>query len=87
MLALRKVLSHLNILKFYQPMPSDLHFLCRLRSIAANRDHFVRYLFVHQSMCLSSSHTFLEVMHSYFSQATHAFLGMLPLFLTFSSFL
>ena len=31
------------------------------------------------SVCLSGSHTFLVVRHSYVSQATHAFLGMLPL--------
>ena len=49
--------------------------LCRLRSIAAHRDHFVRCL----SVRLSGSHTFLVVTHSYVSQATHAFLGMLPL--------
>ena len=30
-------------------------------------------------VCLSSSHTFLVVTQSYVSQATHAFLGMLPL--------
>ena len=50
-------------------------FLCRLLSITANRDHFVRRL----SVCLSDSQTFLVVTHSYVSQATHAFLGMLPL--------
>ena len=33
------------------------------------------------SVCVSVSHTFLVVMQSYVSQATHAFLGMLPLFL------
>ena len=43
---------------------------CRLRSIAAHRDHFVRRLFV----CLSGSHTFLVVKHSYVLQATRAFL-------------
>ena len=52
------------------------YFLCRLRSIAAHRDHFVWRLYV----CLSGSHTFLVVMHSYVSQETHAFLGKLPLF-------
>ena len=31
------------------------------------------------SVCLSDSQTFLVVTHSYVSQATHAFLGMLPL--------
>ena len=54
-------------------------FLCRLRSIAAHRDHFVRRLSVHLCVCLSGSQTFLIVTHSYVSQATHAFLGMLPL--------
>ena len=53
--------------------------LCRLRSIAAHRDHFVRRLSVRPCVCLSSSHTFLVVTHSYVSQATHAFLGMQPL--------
>ena len=32
------------------------------------------------SVRLSSSHAFVVVTHSYVSQATHAFLGMLPLF-------
>ena len=32
-------------------------------------------------VCLSGSHTFLVVTHSYVSQATHAFLEMLPLYL------
>ena len=52
-------------------------FLCCLWSIVAHRDHFVRRL----SVCLSVRHTFkfLVVTHSYVSQATHAFLGMLPL--------
>ena len=31
------------------------------------------------SVCLSGSHTFLVVVHSYVSQAIHAFIGMLPL--------
>ena len=35
------------------------------------------------SVCLSGSHTFLVGMHSYVSQATHVFLGMLPLCLDF----
>ena len=35
--------------------------------------------FVCLCVCLSSSHTFLVVMHSYVTQGTHAFLGMLPL--------
>ena len=48
-------------------------FLCRLRSIATLRDHFVR----RPSVCLSVR---LSHFHSYVSQATHAFLGMLPLF-------
>ena len=53
-------------------------FLCHLQSIAAHTDHFVRCLSVRLSVCLSGSHTFLVVTHSYVSQATHAFLGMLP---------
>ena len=57
-------------------------FLCRLRSIAAHRDHFVRQL----SVCLSDSHTLLVVTLSYVSQATHAFLGMLPLCLFLNSY-
>ena len=54
-------------------------FLCHLQSIAAHRDHFVRRL----SVCLSGSHTFLVVMHSYVAQATYTFLGMLSLFLLY----
>ena len=50
-------------------------FLCRLRSIAAHRDHFVWHL----SVCLSGCHTFLVVTQSYVSQTTHTFLGMLTL--------
>ena len=67
---------------------SDLSkFLCRLRSIAAHRDHFVRHLSVCACVCLSDIYTFLIVTHSYVSQATHAFLGMLPLcFLIFDNF-
>ena len=49
--------------------------LCHLLSIAAHSDHFVRRL----SVSRSASHTFLVVTHSYVSQATHAFLAMLPL--------
>ena len=55
-------------------------FLCRLRSIAAHRDNFVWRLSVCVSVCLYCSHTFLVVTHSYVLQATHAYLGMLPLF-------
>ena len=50
----------------------------------AHRDHFVRRLsvcvcmYVSVCVCLSNSHTFLIVTHSYVSQATHAFLRMLP---------
>ena len=58
--------------------------LCRLRSIVAHMDHFVRRLSVHLSVCLSVclsySHTFFVVIYSYVSQATHAFLGLLLLF-------
>ena len=63
----------------YRYIVTPLVFLCRLRSIAAHRDHFVRPLSVSLSVCLSGSHTFLVVMHSYVLQATYAFLGMLPL--------
>ena len=56
-------------------------FLCRLRSIATHRDHFVRRpsvcLSIRPSVCLSVR---LSHSHSYVSQATHAFLGMLPLY-------
>ena len=48
-------------------------FLCRLRSIAAHLDNFVRGLSVRLSiclsLCLSGSHTLLVVTHSYVSQA------------------
>ena len=37
--------------------PQVLPFLCRLRSIAAHRDHFVRRLSVCACVCLSGSHT------------------------------
>ena len=60
-----------------------VRFLCRRWSIMTQRDHFVLSL----SVCLSVrpsirlfvSHTFFVVTHSFVSQATHAFLGMLPL--------
>ena len=42
-------------------------------------------LSVRLSVCLSGSRTFLVVTHSYVSQATHAFLGMLPLRLYFKN--
>ena len=58
-----------------------IYFLCRLWKIAAHRDHSVRHLYVRPSVRPSGSHTFLVFTHSYVSQATHAFLGMLPLFL------
>ena len=65
--------------------------LCRLRSIAAHRDHFVQSavsaVSIHVSVCLSSSLAFLIVTHSYVSQATHAFLRMLPLCSLLRSFL
>ena len=61
-------------------------FLCRLRSIVAKMDHFVRRMSVRPSVCpcvctcgcLSGSNTSLVVTHSYVSEATHAFLIMLP---------
>ena len=57
--------------------------LCRLRSIAVHRDNFVWRLSVRSSVrsvvTLSwNRHTMLT--HSYVSQATHAILGMPPLF-------
>ena len=45
-------------------------FVCRLRSIATHRDHFVRL----------SVTLFCHTFQSYVLQATHGFLGMLPLF-------
>ena len=61
----------------------QVQILCRLRSIVAHRDHFVWRLsvppFVCPCVCLSDSHSLLVVRHSYVSQATHAFLRMLPL--------
>ena len=55
--------------------------MCRLRSIAAHRIG-TTLSGVCLSVCLlSGSHTFVVVMDSYVSQETHAFLGMLPLFL------
>ena len=56
-------------------MSCILLLLRHLRSIAAHRDHFVQHL----PVCPSMSVTFLVVTHSYDSQATHAFLRMLPL--------
>ena len=61
---------------FLRSSEITITFLCHLGSIAAHMDHFVRRLFV----CLSGSYSFLVVTHSYVLQATHAFLGMLPLF-------
>ena len=53
----------------------SFRFLCRLWSIAAHRDHFVWRLSVrpsvHRSVCLSGSHTFLVVMHSYMFRRRH----------------
>ena len=75
-------LCFVNVLWSFLPKtmePVTPFLLCRLRSIAAHRDHFVRRLSVCPSVRLSGSHTFLVVRHSYVSQATHTFLGMLPL--------
>ena len=70
----------LSLFPYIKQMVIFIHqFLCRLRSIAAHGDHFVWHLSVRLSICLSGSHTFSVVMHSYVSQATHTFLGMLPL--------
>ena len=72
--SLKRFLDH-----YFLPVV-NLHklLLCCLQSIAAQREHFVQHL----SIYLSSSHTFLVVTHSFtcISQASHAFLGMLPLF-------
>ena len=57
-------------------------FLCRLRSIAAHRDHFVRHRSVRPSFCLSGSHTFLVVMHCYISQTTCIPTNAAPIFWT-----
>ena len=51
----------------------------RMNPIDFEGQRFVRRLSVCACVCLSDSHTFLIVTHSYVSQATHAFLGMLPL--------
>ena len=59
-------------------------FLCRLRSIATHRDHFVRRLSVCPSVCPSVT-LFCHIFQSYVSQATHAFLRMLSLFFNFVS--
>ena len=59
----------------------DIRFLCRLRSIATHRDHFFRRLSVCPSVCLSVR---LSHSQSYVSQATRAFLGMLPLYFVFT---
>ena len=64
----------------YKTASINVTLLCRLHSIVAHRDHFVGCLSVNLSVCLSGSHTFLVVTHSYVLQAAHAFLGMLPLF-------
>ena len=57
------------------------HSLCRLQSIATHRDHFVRRPSVRPSVRLSVrlSPVTCHTLQSYVSQATHAFLGMLPL--------
>ena len=62
---LRRSVTVLSLLLWQR---RDKKFLCRLRSIAAHRDHFVRRL----SVCPA-------VTHSYVSQVTRAFIGMLPL--------
>ena len=71
------VIKNLLLLLFILPEV----FLCHLRSIAAHRDHIVLCLSHSPSVCLSGSHTFLVITLSYISQATHAFLGMLPFWL------
>ena len=61
--------------------------LCRMWSIATHRDHFVR----RPSVCLSARPSVTLFCHtstfqSYVSQATHAFLGMLPLFFVLTTY-
>ena len=61
-----------------------LQFLCRLQSIehigiTLSGVCLSVFLSVCPCVCLSISHTFLVVTHRYVSQATRAFLGMLPL--------
>ena len=65
-------------IRFSPPLADLGRFLCRLRSIATHTDHFVRRLSVCPSVRLSVR---LSHSQSYVLQATHAFLGMLPLFL------
>ena len=48
----RFISLYITIIHFCAP-----YFLCRLRSIAAHRDHFVRRLSVCACVCLSGSHT------------------------------
>ena len=72
----------IDLCYFIWPTCRDLKyiwiFLCRLGSIAAHRDHFVRHLSV--CLCLSCRHIFLVVMHSYIClQVTGVLPGMLPL--------
>ena len=55
--------NHFSFTLINQYMCCETPFLCRLRSIPAHRDHFVRHL----SVRLSGSHTFLVVKHSYVS--------------------
>ena len=58
-------------------------FLCCLQSIATHRDHFVCHPSVCPSICLyvcPSVTLFCHTFQSYVWQATHAFLGILPLF-------
>ena len=84
--ALIKILHWIIIITVYRNILVPV-LLCGQRSIAAHRDHFVRRLSVHPSVCpsvcLSGSHTFLVVTHSYVLQVTHASLRMLPLFFFF----
>ena len=65
-----QTLDHAPLVPFLLGVGQDsnvghLIFLCRLRSIAAHRDHFVRRLSVcvcvRACVCLSDSHTFLIV--------------------------
>ena len=57
-----KLLLFICLLKFHRAICLVFRFLCRLRSIAAHRDNFVRRLSVRSSV--SVCHTFLVVTHS-----------------------
>ena len=65
-----------SILTEIVPVNRKLTLLCRLQSTAGHRDNFVRRLSVRPCVCplvcLSGSHTYLVVTHSFVLRATHA---------------